>query len=181
MKARRIKALSLLAALLPAMLAGCVAPVGPVAVTRFHAPDVSPLGKGEIVVEPAPGGDPASLEWQTYSAAVMRQLQLLGYSEGKSGTSAQVAQVRVTRRTVQPERSNSPVSVGVGGSTGTYGSGLGIGIGINLSPSLRRRSQPTSQSRSAIARAERCYGKGGQASPSPPSPRSPPRRWPHPR
>jgi len=115
-------------------LAGCVAPVGPVSVTRFHAPDVTPLGKGEIVVEPAPGGDPASLEWQTYSAAVMRQLQLLGYTEGQPGSSAQIAQVRVARRTVQPERSGSPVSVGVGGSTGSYGSGLGLGIGLNLSP-----------------------------------------------
>ncbi len=123
-----------LLAALALSLAGCVAPVGPVSATRFHAPDVTPLGKGEIVVEPAPGGDPASLEWQTYSAAVMRQLQLLGYSEGKSGTSAQVAQVRLARRTVQPERSSSPVSVGVGGSTGTYGSGLGLGIGLNLSP-----------------------------------------------
>ena len=114
-------------------LGGCVAPVGPVEVTRFHAADVAPLGMGEIVVEPAPGGNPASLEWQTYSAAVMRQLQLLGYSEGKAGSSGQVAQVGVSRRTLQPQGSN-PVSVGVGGSTGTYGSGLGLGIGINLSP-----------------------------------------------
>ena len=124
----------LVLAALTLALGGCVAPVGPVEVTRFHAPDVTPLGKGEIVVEPAPGGDPASLEWQTYSAAVMRQLQLLGYSEGKSGSSGQVAQLLVTRRTLQPERSSSPVSVGLGGSTGTYGSGLGLGIGINLSP-----------------------------------------------
>jgi hypothetical protein len=124
----------LVLAVLALSLAGCVAPVGPVEVTRFHAPDVMPLGKGEIVVEPAPGGDAASLEWQAYSAAVMRQLQLVGYTEGKPGSSAQIAQVRVARRTVQPEGSNGPVSVGLGGSTGTYGSGLGLGIGINLSP-----------------------------------------------
>jgi len=65
---------------------------------------------------------------------VMAQLQMLGYSEGKAGSSAQVAQVQVVRRTVQPEAARGPVSVGVGGSTGTYGSGLGMGIGIDLSP-----------------------------------------------
>ena len=53
-------------ALIAASLGGCVTPVGPVQVTRFHAADVSPLGKGTIAVEPAPGSDPASLEWQTY-------------------------------------------------------------------------------------------------------------------
>lgn len=114
-------------------LAGCVAPVGPVQVTRFHAPDVSPLGKGTIAVEPAPGMDPASLEWQTYSAAVARQLILLGYTEAKPGSGGQVALVNLARRTLQPAGSN-PVSVGMGGSTGTYGSGVGLGIGINLSP-----------------------------------------------
>ena len=114
-------------------LSGCVAPVGPVEVTRFHAPDVTPLGKGAIAVEPAPGADPASLEWQTYSAAVMRQLALLGYTAAPPGSGGQVALVRLSRRTLEPPGSN-PVSVGVGGSTGTYGSGVGLGIGINLSP-----------------------------------------------
>ena len=114
-------------------LAACVAPVGPVQVTRFHAPDIAPLGKGTIAVEPSPGGDPASLEWQTYGAAVMRQLILLGYTEAKPGSGAQIALVRLSRRTLQPP-GTSPVSVGVGGSTGTYGSGVGLGVGINLSP-----------------------------------------------
>ena len=114
-------------------LAGCVAPVGPVEVTRFHAPDVAKLGKGAIAVEPAPGADPASLEWQTYSAAVMRQLGQVGYTSAPAGSGGQVALVTVSRRTLQPSGS-SPVSVGVGGSTGTYGSGVGLGIGLNLSP-----------------------------------------------
>ncbi|MFM5893252.1 MAG: DUF4136 domain-containing protein [Novosphingobium sp.] len=115
-------------------LTGCVAPVGPVEVTRFHAADVSPLGKGGIAVEPMPLNDPASLEWQSYSAAVMRQLQLLGYTEAKPGSGGQVALVSLTRRTLQPPGSRSPVSVGVGGSTGSYGSGVGLGLGINLGP-----------------------------------------------
>ena len=62
------------AALLLTALAACVTPVGPVQVTRFHAADVTPLGRGAIAVEPAPGSDGKSLEWQTYRAAVLRQL-----------------------------------------------------------------------------------------------------------
>lgn len=117
-----------------AALSGCVAPTGPVSVTRFHVPDTSSLGRGVIAVEPAIGMDGASLEYRTYAAAVARQLTLLGYSErlGAGGT-AQVAQVRAERRVYRPERNRSPVSVGVGGSTGSYGSGVGLGVGIDLS------------------------------------------------
>lgn len=116
-------------------LSGCVTPVGPVEVTRFHAPDISALGKGTIAVVPAPGTDGQSLEWNTYRAAVLRQLTLLGYSEAAAGMqSGQVAEVRLARATVQPERASGPVSVGVGGGTGSYGSGVGVGIGLNLSP-----------------------------------------------
>ena len=114
-------------------LAGCVTPVGPVQVTRFHAADVTPLGKGAIAVEPAPGSDGNSLEWQTYRAAVMRQLVLLGYREASPGSGGQVAYLKLSRRTLEPQGS-SPVRVGVGGSTGTYGTGVGLGVGLNLSP-----------------------------------------------
>ena len=119
--------------LIAVALGGCVTPVGPVQVTRFHAADTAPLGKGAIAVEPAPGTDGNALEWQTYRAAVARQLILLGYTEARPGSGQQVALVGLSRRTLEPQRS-SPVSVGVGGSTGTYGSGLGLGVGINLSP-----------------------------------------------
>jgi hypothetical protein len=118
-----------------AALSGCVTPVGPVEVTRFHVPDTAALGKGTIEVVAAPGSDGASLEWQSYKAAVLRQLMLLGYSEAAAGTpSGQVAELRLGRATYRPERSSGPVSVGVGGSTGSYGSGVGLGIGLNLSP-----------------------------------------------
>jgi hypothetical protein len=116
-------------------LSGCVTPVGPVEVTRFHAPDIAALGKGTIEVVPAPGTDGASLEWQSYRGAVQRQLVLLGYSEAAAGApSTQVAELRLARATYRPERSSGPVSVGIGGSTGSYGSGVGLGIGLNLSP-----------------------------------------------
>lgn len=120
------------------VLSGCVTPVGPVEVTRFHVEDVSPLGKGTISVEPAPGSDPASLDWQTYQAAVTRQLVLIGYTEAAPGTGAQVAQVSLSRSTFKPGGSG-PVSVGVGGSTGTYGSGVGVGVGFNLSPGAKEQ------------------------------------------
>lgn len=127
---------------LPALLAltaalalnACVAPVGPVEVTRFHAPDMSRLGTGTIRVEPAPG-QADNLEFRTYAAAVARELTRIGYTEplpGQAG-SAQVALLTLERNTYQPQRSRGPVSVGVGGGTGGYGSGVGLGIGFDLS------------------------------------------------
>lgn len=123
----------LAAALAALALAGCVTPVGPVEVTRFHVPDTSRLGRGTIAVEPAPGMVAESLEWRTYAAAVGRQLALVGYAEQTAGVGDQVAQVRLQRQVFQPERRRGPVSVGVGGSTGSYGSGVGMGVGIDLS------------------------------------------------
>ena len=129
---KRIALLAPAAALL--VLSACVAPTGPIEVTRFHLPDVSALGKGTIAVEAAPGLDPQSLEWKSYQAAVARQLRMLGYGEPAVGApSTQVALLRLSRQTYRPERNTSPVSVGVGGSTGSYGSGVGLGIGLNLS------------------------------------------------
>lgn len=129
-----MKRLILAALLAPVLLAGCVAPVGPVEVTRFHAPDVSRLGKGAIAVEAAPGNDPASLEWRSYQAAVQRQLALLGYAEAQAGGGGQVAVMGLRRSTYQPQAGGGPVSVGLGAGTGSYGSGVGLGVGINLSP-----------------------------------------------
>jgi len=126
------KSLSL-AAVLALLLTGCVAPVGPVEVTRFVAPTAGTLGRGTIAIEPAPGMVADSLEWRTYSAAVGRQLALLGYGEQTPGGGTQVALVNLQRQTYRPERSRGPVSVGVGGSAGSYGSGVGLGIGFDLS------------------------------------------------
>ncbi len=111
-------------------LAGCVAPVGPVEVTRFHLPD-APLGRGPIAVVPAPGMSDTSLELRAYQAAVARELVRVGYAEASGG--GQVAEVRLMRRTWQPERERGPVSVGVGAGGGSYGSGVGMGVGIDLS------------------------------------------------
>ncbi|MBH0113891.1 DUF4136 domain-containing protein [Novosphingobium sp. YJ-S2-02] len=115
-------------------LSACVAPVGPVEVTRFHVGATQPLTRGTIRVEPAEG-QPDSIELGTFSAAVAQELAKAGYREplpGQTGAS-QIALVRLDRSTYRPTRNGSPVSVGVGGSTGSYGSGLGVGLGIDLS------------------------------------------------
>jgi hypothetical protein len=130
-----LRALVVLPALLG--LSACVAPIGPVEVTRFHATNIAGLGQGIIVIEPAPGSDSTSLEWQSYQAAVQQQLARLGYSAAPAGAGAggagQVALVGVSRQTFRPDRNGGPVSVGIGGSTGSYGTGLGLGIGFDLS------------------------------------------------
>lgn len=127
---RRIS-LAPLAAL--AFASGCVAPTGPIEVTRFHVPDTSALAKGTIAVEPGIGTDGNSLEVQSFMGSVRSELQRLGYGDAVAGSGGQVALVRLSRQRYLPERTRSPVSVGVGGSTGSYGSGVGLGIGFNLS------------------------------------------------
>lgn len=131
-----------LSALAILALAGCVAPVGPVEVTRFHVPDAR-FG-GPIAVVPAPGMPEASLELRTYQAAVARELVRVGYAErGPAG--AQLAEVRLMRRTWQPERQRGPVSVGVGAGGGSYGSGVGMGVGVDLS------GRPAAQTETELA------------------------------
>ena len=114
---------------------GCVAPVGPVEVTRFHLPDTARLGQGTVAVEPAQGMDAQSLEFRSYAAAVSRELQRVGYSELVAGgrSSESVVLVSVERESFRRDRNGSPVSVGVGGATGSYGSGVGVGVGLTLS------------------------------------------------
>lgn len=115
-------------------LSGCVAPVGPVEVTRFHAADIAPLGQGTIRVAPAQG-QTETMEWRSFAGAVARELTRVGYKELLPGEtkSRQVALMRLERMRYQPSRDGSPVSVGVGGSTGSFGSGVGVGVGFDLS------------------------------------------------
>ncbi|HSG33095.1 MAG TPA: DUF4136 domain-containing protein [Sphingomonadaceae bacterium] len=119
---------------LAAGLVACMAPIGPVEVTRFHQPAaLDRLAMGTIAVEAAPGHDPESLELRAYERAVARELVRLGYEEVAAGSGDQVALVRLERTLFEPGREGGPVSVGVGGSTGSYGSGVGLGVGIDLS------------------------------------------------
>lgn len=127
-----------------ALLSGCVAPTGPVEVTRFHVPDVAPLARGTIAVEAAAGMDPASLELRAYEDAVAQELRRLGYTVNESGGD-QVALVRLSRQSYLPSRTRSPVTVGGNGTVGSYGSGVGLGIGIDLS------GPPSQQTETALS------------------------------
>ena len=103
-------------------------------VTRFHLGDTSMLGRGPIMIQPAPGMEAGALEFGVWSAAVAQQLTAAGYGPVNSGAaSGQVAEIRVSQSTFQPVQDRNPVSVGVGGATGSYGGGVGMGIGIDLS------------------------------------------------
>jgi hypothetical protein len=126
-----MKARTVLPALALLALPACVAPVGPVEVTRFHVRD-APFGRGPIAVVPAPGMPDTSLELRTYQSAVARELVRIGYAD-QASNGAQVAEVRLMRRTWQPGRERGPVSVGLGAGGGSYGGGVGMGVGIDLS------------------------------------------------
>lgn len=130
------RALRLVPALMAfGLLAACVAPTGPVQVTRFHAPDATTLGRGVIRVEPAPG-QPNDMELQAYTAAITQELSRLGYTPalpGQTGDSGQVALVTLEQQHFKPTRAHGPVSVGLGGGGGSYGTAAGVGIGIDLS------------------------------------------------
>ena len=129
-------------------LGGCATAVPPVEVTRFHANAVSGWAPGtRYSVDTAPLGDAAamvgaaqpSLEWNSYRAAVERQLQLLGLAAVPEGARAPLTvRIGFDRAGQETVGRRSPVSVGVGGSTGSYGSGVGLGIGLNLGGGQRK-------------------------------------------
>lgn len=133
-----IRRLHLAAAFASALaIAGCTTPTPPVSVTRFHLGQA--IEKGTIFVEPAPGGDPKSLEFGAYAAAVTTELQRVGYVATDSlGNSLYVAVINVERGTrTGPIDGGSPVTIGIGGGTGGWGGGVGGGISFGLG---KRRS-----------------------------------------
>lgn len=131
------------AAVVPVLLGGCVAPVGPVEVTRFHVAGAQ-LGRGPIAVVPAAGMSDMSLELRAYQAAVGRELARIGYAEAQTG-SPQVAEVRLLRRNWQPVHGRRPVTVGLGAGGGSFGGGVGMGLGIDLS------GQPPAQTETELS------------------------------
>lgn len=124
------------------MLGACATAVPPVEVTRFHNNQPAAWQAGSrYVVDPTPLADPSqnvgsptlSMEWNSYRAAVERQLQLQGLAAAPEGGAAPLKiRIGFDRYERTPAGKRSPVSVGVGGSTGGYGSGVGLGIGLNL-------------------------------------------------
>lgn len=135
-------------------IGGCATAVPPVEVTRFHsnAPSTWAVGT-RYVVDEAPlsdaaqmlGTTSASLEWNSYRAAVERQMQLRGLAPAPAGAKAPLKlRIGFDRYDRQTVAKRSPVSVGVGGSTGSYGSGVGLGVGINLGGGSARSTQDLS-------------------------------------
>lgn len=125
--------LTLATLLAPALaLAACATPTAPVSVTRFHLGQA--IEKGTVFVEPAPGGDPKSLEYGAYAAAVTAELQRVGYVATDSlGQSLYVAVIDVQRGVrIDPVGQRSPITIGVGGGTGGFGSGVGGGVSFGL-------------------------------------------------
>lgn len=127
---KRFAATFALAALIATPLAAKPAPVD---VTRFHTAQTLLRLKGAaVIIEMAPGSDPASLEDGLWREAVARELTAAGFGSATAGAADGIAQVMVERETIRRENRRGPVSVGVGGQTGGWGSGLGVGLGFNL-------------------------------------------------
>lgn len=107
-------------------LAGCVAKLPPVEVTRFHVSEtvaagtVSTTALGEI--------DGTSIEFRTYDAAVKRELARLGYAEGPNP--AYLAEIGYSREARERIAKSSPVTIGIGG--GSFGSHVGVGLGTSF-------------------------------------------------
>ncbi len=124
-------------ALAVALLSGCTAMTPPVDVTRFHNAQVAPVVPGSVIIRPnvTDEGHSSSIEYATYSAALLRELQRVGFSEARDDkqNSDYIVRYTLERAVLSASGSRSPVSVGVGGSTGSRGSGVGLGIGIDLS------------------------------------------------
>jgi hypothetical protein len=118
------------------LLSACTAMTPPVDVTRFHYAELAPITPGSVVIRAnvTDEGHSRSIEYATYSAAILRELQRVGFTEARNegDTSEYVVRYTLERAVLTAGGSRSPISVGVGGSTGSYGSGVGLGIGINL-------------------------------------------------
>lgn len=120
-------------ALIPlAALAGCAATIPPAQVTRFHLNQPIAAGSFEFV-EPGDFGPEAA----TYRAAVVAELQKLGFTQAATGTRYRITvNHKRDEREAAPRR--SPVTIGIGGGTGGYGGGVGIGASFGIGKSRSR-------------------------------------------
>ncbi len=118
------------------LVSGCMAMTPPVDVTRFHNAQIAPIVPGSVVIKAnvTDEGHSRSIEYTSYSAALLRELQRVDFTEARDDAenSEYVFRYTVDRAVLSAGGSRSPISVGVGGSTGSYESGVGLGIGINL-------------------------------------------------
>ena len=83
---------------------------------------------------PATGGPPASLEFQTYAAAVETEAYHAGFTPPADGAKSQyLASVGFTRTTREGPPRESPVSIGIGGGSYSGGRHGGVGLGGGIS------------------------------------------------
>ncbi|WP_321326397.1 DUF4136 domain-containing protein [uncultured Parasphingorhabdus sp.] len=117
------------------LLSGCMTATPPVDVTRFHNARLAPIVPGTVSIRANVTDDDRSIEYASYNAALLRELQRVGFTEARDDSEKSDYVVRYTleRAVLSAGGARSPVSVGVGGSTGSRGSGVGLGIGIDLS------------------------------------------------
>lgn len=130
---------------------GCVAPIPPVEVTRFHTGQAS--YQGPVVIRAAEGLNPESLEFRTYAMAVTKEMAGIGLIDSQSATSPWVAEVGFTRGTLS-ERVKSPVSIGIGGGTSSGGVGIGVGTTIPVGGSSMRETVITKLSVRLLSRLD---------------------------
>lgn len=130
---------------------------GPVDVLRYHT--ITAPERGSFSVEPLSTNATISPEYQSYAAAVSRELQELGFTPAPATASQYVASVAFNRGPRGVVDRPSPVSIGLGGGGGSFGrrSGIGLGggigfglgggqrevIGTELAVQIRRRSDNT--------------------------------------
>jgi len=126
-------------AILASFLSGCVTPTGPVDVTRFSDEGaLTALDNGQYQGSFALANtlDNNNLSLSPYKAAVVREMQRLGFSTA-DGETDYIVDLKVDRYDSRRPK-NSNVSVGGGARTGSFGSGIGLGLGINLGGSKKR-------------------------------------------
>lgn len=115
-------------------LAGCATGPSsfPVQATRYHYNAMT--DRGTIGIAPLTDAT-ASIEYQTYAAAVQAELLRLGYTLPATGVKAKyLATVGFTRtaRPLPPRRSPVTIGLGGGGGGGGFNGGGGVGGGISF-------------------------------------------------
>jgi hypothetical protein len=128
----------------------------PASAIRYHLN--TPIEPGTVAVEALTSGGEPSLAYRAYLDAVAAELGDLGFTivpEGQAANSRYVAAVSFSRVAAGSVRSQSPVSIGLGGVSGgmggAVGGGLNVGLGgrtrqisaTQLSVQLRQRSDGT--------------------------------------
>lgn len=112
-----------------AALAGCAAQIPSAEVTRFHLGQ--PIATGEVAIEPRDRAQGSGLEFDSYAAAVARELKGRGFSIATSLPRSEfIALIEVDRMSRETGPARSPFSIGIGG--GSFGGGLGVGGGVSF-------------------------------------------------